>query len=471
MLTTNFLIKWYVLMLSRMKSGTNLTETGFVTPFVTNTIPDADFYTWVFESETQHIACLSDKTTPLAAIMIQDNVTWGSINHTWVERPRMSFNPPSIQLSQDYTIQKVLAGDAVAYIHTSPVEMSKICAGVEFFYNGTFVSLNLPFDYRSLMTKSGIYASTTMSYNYFRLYTVYNMPITQCLIVILVSIIYWTSKYQDQRQNENQDENQLQNENQDENQDEDQLEDQDEFTKRLCAIILFLLGLTGAPNYTFETHLFVSVVCFFLVKKNKVQDIKVLYVCSASVLQQIISRHIKYLPAVLPVAILIVIGSRKYIRFALLALLGMIFYEILETIDIVLFLICLCLQSMTLIYQMKLFEQYKSVSAIEMLFVWSTMNAMLYSLLGKYENDNLWESALACVIPWFVLYILKYKGLEYLSIVISCRYVPLFLFIQDNGFQYQQVDDTDSLDEYDLESDEEMHSETGERSIYIETLI
>ena len=171
------------------------------------------------EHLTQYVsvmACLTQGGEPKAGIVHFPfrNETWSVIDGEWLERPAMSFQPPETILvsrshagevrkaltgyavkpagGSGYKSTQVLKGNALAYVHTTKIKTWDICAPDAMLRaaNGSFVewTTGRPFNYTTNIHSNGLFASTTMSREWFRLAMLVRAPWVQLMIVMVAWI-------------------------------------------------------------------------------------------------------------------------------------------------------------------------------------------------------------------------------------------------------------------------------------------
>lgn len=159
------------------------------------------------------MACLTQNGQPEAGIIHFPflNETWAVIGDEWLERPAMSFQPPETVLvsrshagevmkkikgfpvitagGSGYKGAEVLKGNALAYVHVTPIKTWDICAvdAVVRAANGTMVewTTGLPFNYTKIKHTNGLFLSTTFSRTWFRLTETVRAPWAQFMIVMV----------------------------------------------------------------------------------------------------------------------------------------------------------------------------------------------------------------------------------------------------------------------------------------------
>lgn len=168
------------------------------------------------EGLTQYVsvmACLTQDGQPKAGIVHFPfrNETWSVIDGEWLERPAMSFQPSETVLvsrshagevrkvitgyqvkpagGSGYKSAEVLKGNALAYVHTTKIKTWDICAPDAMLRaaNGSFVewTTGRPFNYTTNIHTNGLFASTMMSREWFRLAMSIRAPWAQLMIVMV----------------------------------------------------------------------------------------------------------------------------------------------------------------------------------------------------------------------------------------------------------------------------------------------
>lgn len=168
------------------------------------------------EGLTQYVsvmACLTQDGQPKAGIVHFPfrNETWSVIDGEWLERPAMSFQPPDTVLvsrshagdvkkvltgyevdpagGSGYKAAEVLKGNALAYVHTTKIKTWDICAADAMLRaaNASFVewTTGRPFNYTTNVHTNGLFASTIMSREWFRIAMTVRAPWAQLMIVMV----------------------------------------------------------------------------------------------------------------------------------------------------------------------------------------------------------------------------------------------------------------------------------------------
>jgi len=184
------------------------TSTPIITDSTIGPVPEQDTLTYVSVHPDGISACLlHHKKTVAAIIQLTNNETWGIIRDEWIERPAISFNPPTIlslpvqhELRFDgYVVQtsdeflksalNVLTGGSLAYIQQSKINTEDICA-IDLMtssINGSVVQWTngKPFNYTQRIHADGLFISTTMSRPWFGIVSKMRSPTTQLALLLV----------------------------------------------------------------------------------------------------------------------------------------------------------------------------------------------------------------------------------------------------------------------------------------------
>lgn len=219
MLTQTFMLLWYSSMLMRIKNSgfddkslhiisDKWTSTPIITDSTIGPVSEKDTLTYVTVRPDGISACLLHHQKTVAAIIrLSNNETWGIIRDEWIERPALSFNPPTIlslpeqhELRFDgYVVQtsdeflrsaiNVLKGATLAYMRKSKINTEDICA-IDLMassINGSVVQWTngKPFNYTQRIHADGVFISTTMSRPWFGIASKMRSPITQLALLLV----------------------------------------------------------------------------------------------------------------------------------------------------------------------------------------------------------------------------------------------------------------------------------------------
>lgn len=170
------------------------------------TIQGATSWTRVSEKKDNIVACLVEGERARAGIVHypHTNVTWAIVDHEWMERPKISLEPteqvivsgsfpqngyPPLKTSGDIVtdLTRVLQGDALAFIGRPTFHTKDVCAFEPMFevMNGSMVDWHSGgrLNFSNAEHNNGLYVSTTMGREWFRLVTRLRTPFVQFVIL------------------------------------------------------------------------------------------------------------------------------------------------------------------------------------------------------------------------------------------------------------------------------------------------